>query len=295
MKVLIAGVTGMFGRALAGVLASSEGIEVRGASRPEFDITDPASVRRTLEAAGPDVVVNTAAYTAVDRAESESQLAFDVNSTGAGNLAGACKEAGARLVHISTDFVFDGKKGAPYLESDPTGPLNVYGRSKLEGELQVARILPGSIIVRTSWLYGSCGSNFVKSITRLAMEKDEIDVASDQVGGPTSAVDLAAAVLRLIDTDAEGIFHFSNSGQASWFEFAEEIVGVLRERGEALRVRSVRPVTSLDVPRPAVRPAYSVLDTSKYERATGSRPAPWREALRTFLDAETLETLLDDA
>jgi dTDP-4-dehydrorhamnose reductase len=291
MKVLVAGSNGMLARDLIAFLETDH--EVKGAARPGFDITDRASVHAAVEAAAPEVVINCAADTAVDRAETESELAFGVNRKGPRNLASVCREAGALLVHISTDFVFDGKKDTPYRESDPTGPLNVYGRSKLEGEEKVLEILPGSIIVRTSWIYGRHGRNFPKTITRLALERDEICVVTNQVGSPTYTTDLSQALLSLIEAGKPGIYHFSNKGGASRYEFASEIIGILKQKGAALRLKTIRPVTAVERPAGAVRPAYTVLDTAKYTRVTGKAVAPWREALERFLETTSLGSLVE--
>jgi dTDP-4-dehydrorhamnose reductase len=292
MKVFVAGSKGMLATDLLWLLEKDH--EVFKGSRPRFDITDINSVKEAIVGVRPDWVINCAAYTAVDRAETEPELAFKVNGMGPGNLASVCRDAGAGLVHISTDFVFDGKKNTPYRESDATSPVNTYGKSKLEGELKVREILPGSVIIRTSWLYGLNGANFVKTIIRLALERESLDVVLAQVGCPTSTGDLASGIVNLIEAGVQGIFHFSNEGVASRYDLAYEIVDILKQKGVPLKAKTLRPIVTESQPGLAIRPNYTVLDKSKYKKAAGKEIAHWREALKRFLDSYSLETLKED-
>ncbi len=264
-------------------LLEEKGEVVRG-DRPGFDIADIDVVRARLKDAAPDIVVNCAAYTDVDGAEKERELAFAVNGSGPGNLALLCAELKSRLVHISTDFVFDGEAGRPYGEESSPNPLSVYGRSKLEGERRVRETLDDHIIVRTSWLYGKGGGNFIETIATLAGEREELGVVYDQVGTPTSTVDLAEAIVNLIDRAGPGTYHFSNEGVCSWYDFAYEIVRNLRERGESLRLKRLRPILTEEYPTPATRPRYSVLDKAKYRSTTGMEIPHWREGVERYFE-----------
>ena len=254
-----------------------ESCQIHGVDLEEIDITKSTSVKNCFDSTRPQLVINCAAYTDVDSCETNRETALAVNGDGAGNLARACRDRNAKLVHISTDFVFAGKKDTPYLPDDPTGPLSVYGESKLAGETAVRQNLEDHIIIRISWLFGKHGKNFVSTIRRLARERESLEVVKDQVGSPTYAVDLAQAILHLVEVDAVGIFHFCNEGICSWYDFACEIV-----RQSSLPVE-VRPVGSDGFPRPARRPAWSVLDTGKYQKATRQSIRPWQEALADYL------------
>ena len=288
MKFFVAGAKGMLASDLIPLLEKKG--DVAKGDLPEFNITDIDCVRKRLKEVGPDIVINCAAYTAVDRAEEEEDIATAVNGTGAGNLALVCEELGVRLVHISTDFVFDGQINRPYVEEDITGPVSAYGRSKLEGERQISKALDDYIIVRTSWLYGANGNNFVKTISHLALEKDDLGIVYDQVGTPTYTKDLAEGLINLIDVKAEpGIYHFSNEGVCSWYDFACEIVKILQDRGESLELRLLRPIRTEEYPTPAVRPRYSVLDKAKYKRVVSKDIPYWRDGLiRYFNDSDLL-------
>ena len=279
-RVLVVGHRGMLGSALMTSLgAAASGAEVRGADLPEVDITDTRSVEAALDASRPEIVINCAAFTRVDDAESHVDEAVSVNGEGAGNVAAAAAARGTRVVHLSTDFVFDGAKDGPYLETDTPRPLSVYGRSKLEGERRVARATDDHLIVRTSWLYGPGGSNFVDTILGLARTKRELTVVTDQRGCPTYTRDLARAIWALCGADARGIVHAAGAGSCSWYEFACEIVA--RSPFEA----EVRPVTSEAFRRPAPRPANSVLDTTRLGQLTGYRFPHWTESLSHYLDS----------
>jgi len=276
MRVLVVGHKGMLGQDLMRIL---EGRHVlSGADCDELDIREIESVRACLKTHAPEAVINAAAYTNVDGAESEESLAHDVNAKGAGNVAMAARELGARTVHLSTDYVFDGKKAAPYLEGDPTGPINAYGRSKLAGELAVLEADPDALIVRTEWLYGKGGKNFVETIIRLAGERDRLTVVDDQRGSPTWTVHLAKGIERLMSAGATGIVHATNSGVTTWHKFAVRIIELAGIKG----VR-VDPITSDQLDRPAKRPRNSVLDGSKFARITGAPMPAWEEALKHYM------------
>jgi dTDP-4-dehydrorhamnose reductase len=248
----------------------------RGVYHHEMEITDPASVSKVLTELRPEVVINAVAYTDVDGCETERDRAFAVNGDGVRNLALTTREIGAKLVQVSTDYVFDGSKGAPWNEDDPVNPLSVYGRSKLAGE-ENARLNPDHLIVRTQWLYGLHGKNFVETMLRLGRERDEVSVVHDQVGSPTWTVYLASAIRALVEKDQRGTYHAANAGFCSWCDFARAI---FHEAGLKTRVR---PITTADLGRPAPRPGYSVLDCSKLTRDTAFVPEEWSEALKKYL------------
>ena len=256
-------------------------MQVRGVTSGELDITDGAAVAQVVEPGW--AVVNCAAYTAVDAAESDEDAAAAVNELGAANVARACARAGARLVHVSTDYVFAGDATAPYEVDAPTAPATVYGRTKRAGEIAVHRALPSAHVVRTAWVYSGAGSDFVATMRRLERERDTVDVVDDQIGSPTYAGDLAGGLLDLAAdaTVTVPTLHLTNSGQASWFELARAVfegVGADPER--------VRPCSSAQFVRPAPRPAYSVLSSRSWETAGLSPLRPWREGL-----AEALRTV----
>jgi len=270
--ILVVGANGMLGRDLLGLL----GATARGVDIDEIDITSLESTERIIRTLRPKTVINCAAYTDVDGCETNVETAMQVNAEGVAHLAMATREIGARLVHISTDYVFDGGKGSPYVEDDAPCPLGVYGESKLAGEMN-AGFNPDHLIVRTQWLYGHHGKNFVETMLRLASEKDELAVVSDQVGSPTWTVDLAGAVLALLKTGQRGVYHAANAGFCSWNEFAQAI---FQESGLSVKVNTM---TTDELNRPARRPLYSTLDCSKLERDAGFRAQPWRSALKTYL------------
>jgi dTDP-4-dehydrorhamnose reductase len=269
-RYLIAGAGGMLGHDLQHVLA---GREVRALGRTELDITDAASVADAVRDV--DVVINAAAHTAVDDAESHEDEAYAINATGAGLLAAAAADAGARFVQVSTDYVFRGDAAIPYPEDAPLDPLGAYGRTKAAGERLVREAHPGAHIVRTAWLYGEHGASFPRTMLRLASERDTVSVVTDQLGQPTWTRDLASAIAALLDADAPaGTYHGTNSGQASWFELARatfELAGLDPER--------VLPTDSSAFVRPAPRPAYSVLGHDAWARVGLAEPRDWREAL----------------
>jgi dTDP-4-dehydrorhamnose reductase len=267
---LITGASGMLGSDLQDALA---GRTVTALSRAQLDITDLEAVRRAVD--GHDVVINTAAYTKVDDAESHEAEAFAVNATGAENLAMATMKHGARLVQLSTDYVFDGSATSPYREDTALNPISAYGRTKAEGERLAVQANPNTYIVRTAWLYGANGPNFARTMLRLAASHDTVSVVTDQLGQPTWTLDLARQIVALTDSDAPaGIYHATNSGEASWFDFAR---AVFDEAG--LNPDRVTPTDSSQFVRPAPRPAYSVLGHDTWRLAGLSSPRDWREAL----------------
>ncbi len=268
------GAGGMLGRAVVDA-AAARGHDVHGATRAQLDVGDAAAVRRAVAAQRPQAVVNCAAYTDVDGAESDRAAAAAVNGDGAGHVAAATAEVGAAIVHVSTDYVFDGSKREPWLESDPTGPLGVYGETKLAGEHAVAAANPAHAIVRTAWLYGAGGRNFVDTMLALGAQREEVSVVTDQVGCPTWTGHLAGALVALAERPSQtGIHHIAAAGSCSWNELAREVFA------RAQIDCRVLPATSEDFPRPATRPAYSVLGT---ERADPLVLAPWRQGLAEYL------------
>jgi dTDP-4-dehydrorhamnose reductase len=251
--------------------------QVNGVDIKECDITDQKATLNTLLMMSPRLVINAAAYTQVDQCETDSEKAFKVNTEGVANLALACKEINAKLLHVSTDYVFDGRTRNPYREDDPVNPLSVYGRSKCKGEAAVQDLLDDFIIVRTGGLYGKQGVNFVNTIVKMAQQKDELRVVNDQWMSPTSTIDLSKAIGRLFEVSAKGIFHVVNSGFCSWYQFACKII---EARGNRC---TVIPISSEELERPAPRPAFAVLDCGKYTKVTGMALRPWEEALTDYL------------
>lgn len=276
MKVVVTGAKGQLGTDLVHLLAD-RGYEVYGYGREELDITNFEQVKQVISEVNPDVVIHAAAYTKVDLAESEPDQAFLINAYGTRNVAVLSEAVGAKLVYISTDYVFDGTANVPYNEFAPTNPLSVYGKSKLAGEQFVRDLHSKFFIVRTSWVYGKHGNNFVKTMLRLAQERDQLIVVHDQIGCPTYTVDLANCILELIQTEKYGIYHVSNSGHCSWYEFAKAI---FEEAGIEVKLN---PCTMKDFPRPAPRPAYSVFKHMALKLNGFSEMREWREALKEFI------------
>ncbi|MGH8283461.1 MAG: dTDP-4-dehydrorhamnose reductase [Gammaproteobacteria bacterium] len=284
MKVLIAGAGGQLGGSLLKTVAAD--YQIRAFMRTELDITDAKAVQQAVRGFRPDTIVNAAAYTAVDKAESECELAFAVNASGAENLAKAALESGARLIHLSTDFVFDGKKSSPYLPEDEMHPLGVYGASKAEGERRVRAVMGNAaVIIRTGWVYAAEGHNFVRTILRLLAEKESLGVIADQVGTPTWATSLAEAVWKIVKIPSiTGTYHFSDAGVASWYDFTVAIQEEALTAGLLKRAVPIRPIATEEYPLPAKRPAYSVLDKRSLIAATGMIPAHWQVNLRRMLE-----------
>jgi len=287
MKILITGAQGQLGCELS-AQGQSRGCRVQAPSEDDLDITDLEKVDRVIDLHQPDLVINTAAYTQVDKAESEETLTFEVNKTGCVNLARICAKNQIPLVHISTDYVFNGQKGTPYLETDPISPLGVYGRSKAEGEIEIRKHLKEHIILRTSWLYGIYGQNFVKTMLNLATSKPKIQVVSDQYGSPTNSADLALAILTLSDRlhsgldIAWGTYHYCGRGVISWHTFAEKILE-LAHLYEGLPTARVEPVATADYPTQVARPVYSALDCGRISKQFGIKPQPWQKSLETTI------------
>jgi dTDP-4-dehydrorhamnose reductase len=286
-RILLTGVTGQVGQDLQNTLAPLG--EVVSVGRDEVDFSQLEAVWRVMESAKPDVIVNSAAYTAVDKAESEPELAKRVNGLAPGILAKAAQEIGSRLVHISTDYVFDGSQSSPYLETDATHPLGAYGESKLMGEEAVRGACDSHMIVRTAWVYGVGGrGNFVKTMLRLGAEREELRVVTDQIGAPTWSKDLAEAIAQMIpklSNETAGTYHYTNSGVCSWYDFAVAIFEEASQLGFPLKIQRVVPITTPEYPTPARRPAFSVLSLKKTSELLGTYPPHWRASLRQMLAA----------
>ena len=276
--VLITGAAGQLGRAL--LATAGPGRRCVPVDRRSCDVADAGSIEAAMSTHRPTLVVNAAAYTAVDRAESEPEAAEQGNAVGPAMLAEACGRHGARLVHVSTDFVFDGRGHRPYRPDDPTGPASVYGRTKLEGERRVAEITEGrGLILRTAWLYDGSGRNFVTTMLRLMRERGDVRVIADQIGTPTSSTSLARGLWALVDAGAAGIHHWTDAGIASWYDFAVAIRRLGVERGLVAESVRVVPIATEEYPTPAVRPAYSVLDKRESWGVAGFVPMHWEASL----------------
>lgn len=284
MRIVVTGREGQVVRSMV-ERGSSAGHEVIALGRPELDLTSDADpIVEAIGSARPDIVVSAAAYTGVDKAEEEREIAFAVNERGAGAVARAARAAGVPLVHLSTDYVFDGSKAQPYTENDATNPSGVYGASKLAGEQAVAAEQPDSAILRTAWVFSPFGANFVKTMLRLAADRDSLGIVADQRGNPTSALDIADGVLAVAsnlvgdkDPDYRGIFHMTASGDASWAEFAEAVFEQSAKLGGPSA--AVKAISTADYPTPARRPANSRLDCARLERVHGVSLPQWRESL----------------
>jgi dTDP-4-dehydrorhamnose reductase len=291
-KILVFGAGGQLGRTL--LAGKHPRATIVGVDRESGDVTEPAAVRLALATHAPAAVVNAAAYTAVDRAESEPALAFAVNGDGPANLASACADAGVPLVHVSTDYVFDGTKEGAYTEDDRPNPTGVYGTSKLAGEQAVAAALPRAhLVVRTAWVFSDAGHNFVRTMWRLAREREVLRVVADQRGSPTPADDLAAALVAMTlslleDLRLSGLYHWAGRPATTWHGFAEAIVAEARRRGP-VATTSVEPISTADYPTAAARPLNAVLDTTKARLTFGLEPPDWRLALARVADSLAAE------
>ena len=277
--ILITGANGQLGQVIRTILSTEEAI-FKGR---ELDITDIEALREFVSNHKIETIINTAAYTAVDLAETESALAFHINSLGARNLALISQEFQIKLIHISTDYVFDGNNYKPYTEQDFTNPMSVYGKSKLEGEKSVLELAYSAYIIRTSWLYSGFGKNFLTNITRLAQERDSLSIVADQIGTPTYAPDLARAILELIPTlqpHNKQILHYSNQGVASWYDFAYEIINLQRINCK------LTPIPTTSYPTPATRPYYSILDKTLVTSLLQSPIPHWKTSLTQHLASE---------
>ncbi|MCX7816440.1 MAG: dTDP-4-dehydrorhamnose reductase [Syntrophales bacterium] len=276
MKILILGHRGMLGSDLTKRLSID--YEVTGIGRDYFDITSLPSCEKILREAKPDIVINAVAYTDVDKAENDRENCFQVNTQGVKHLAMLCGDKAIPLVHFSTDYVFDGTKSIPYTEEDTPNPVNVYGLSKAAGEKYIVQYCKDFLIIRTAWLYGQNGRNFVKTILEMAQKKKNLRVVSDQFGSPTWTWDLAGAVKLLLEGNKRGIFHITNRGSCSWYEFAKKILAFA-----GVTDVQVEPISSVQLNRPARRPQYSVLSNRKFAEATGKTLRFWQFALEEFL------------
>ncbi|MFT3988362.1 dTDP-4-dehydrorhamnose reductase [Aestuariivirga sp.] len=285
MRILVTGRNGQVATSLVEKAAQSPH-EVIVAGRPELDLEDPASVRRVIMDAKPDLVVNAAAYTAVDKAEQDEARAFAVNATGAGAAAEAAAKLAVPFIHLSTDYVYSGDKPSAYVETDAAGPLGVYGRSKLEGEAAVKAAHPSPLILRTAWVYSPFGNNFVKTMLRVGKDRPVLSVVDDQRGNPTSALDIADAILRLAREARDGgTYHLCGEGEVTWCGFARNIFELSKALGGPSP--EVKAITTAEYPTPARRPANSKLSTDLFAKRFGFRLRPWHEAT-----AETVERLL---
>jgi len=284
MKVLITGCYGQVGTELMS-LASDYDIEVVGFDHDTLDITCQKAVQDCMREEAPDVVINAAAYTAVDKAEDDVGMAKAVNATGVGYLAEACAQAEIPLVHISTDYVFDGSKELAYTEEDRVSPLGVYGETKLEGETLVRKICAKYYILRTSWVFSAHGNNFVKTMLRLASEREELGVVADQWGKPTSAREIANTIYAMLvsDKQAWGIYHIAQPDVTNWHSFATEIFDEARKQEISLQVAQVNPITTMDYPTPAQRPVNSELNCQKLQSTFGITLAPWIDSLKNVI------------
>lgn len=287
-KVLLLGAGGQLGQELN--RTAGPDVELHAMPRAQLDIADAGAVKECLATLAPDLILNAAAYTAVDNAESDAAAAHRGNAEGPGVLAQACAEASVRLIHISTDFVFDGSSSTPYTPATATAPLGVYGQTKLDGELAVQQALPSALILRTGWVYSSFGNNFVKTMLRFMAERDEMSVVADQVGTPTWAHGLAQAVWAAAGTNCSGLYHWSDAGVCSWYDFAVAINEEAVALGLLAKLIHVHPIPAADYPTPAQRPAYSVLDKSSSWRDFALQGVHWRAQLRDMLqDLKELE------
>ncbi|KWV91353.1 dTDP-4-dehydrorhamnose reductase [Erythrobacter sp. YT30] len=281
MRVLITGATGQLGGAL--LAAAPAGCDVTAISSVDVDLADSAMLRARLAVEAPALIINAAAYTAVDKAENDEQEAYDVNAKAVGIMAHAMAETGGKLVHVSTDFVFDGEANTPYLPDAKRDPLSAYGRTKAAGE---NHLRPEDLLIRTSWVYEAGGSNFVRTMLRLMREREELGVVADQIGAPTWATRLAQVIWQLVDRKAAGIHHYCDDGQTSWYEFAVAIAEEAHALGMIPRIPKIKPIATTDYSTPAARPSFSVLDCSSTHAILGEPPVPWRDNLKAMLASE---------
>ncbi|MBR8837333.1 MAG: dTDP-4-dehydrorhamnose reductase [Stigonema ocellatum SAG 48.90 = DSM 106950] len=283
--ILLIGSNGQVGKEVIQILDKSENIIAT--VRPTVDLAQANTLRSVIRETQPKIIINAAAYTAVDKAESEPEQALAINGTALEILAEETEKLGAFLIHISTDYVFDGNNSRPYKETDATNPLSVYGKTKLLGEEVIQQSCAHYLILRTAWVYGTFGkSNFVKTMLRLGGEREEIRVVADQIGSPTWAKNIAEAIAQIIpqlNSDITGIYHYTNSGVASWYDFAVSIFEEAQQLGFPLKVQRVIPITTAEYPTPAHRPSYSVLSCAKIAAVLGNHPPHWRLALRQML------------
>jgi dTDP-4-dehydrorhamnose reductase len=279
-KILVTGANGQLGSELRELSDQYPQYQFIFLSRDELDISDANKTLLLFKKTSPDFCINCAAYTAVDKAEIEKEAAYKINAEGVKNLAGAAKSCNTHFIHISTDYVFNGRSDKPYTEGHPTDPVNVYGHSKLQGEIAGLAENEESIIIRTSWVYSSFGNNFVKTMIRLMQSKKEINVVAEQYGSPTYAADLAQIIIQIINSKkwVPGIYHFSNEGETNWFEFAKAIKENINS------VCRIHPISTEQYPTPAKRPDYSVLNNEKIRRVYNVVPNHWRDSLAICLN-----------
>lgn len=281
MRVLITGASGQLGGALQRLAPAWA--EINAIDVDDCDLTDVPMLRARLTVEAPDLILNAAAYTAVDKAEGDENLARAINSEAVAAMVEAMAETGGKVVHVSTDYVFDGTASSPYVPDAPRNPQSAYGRTKAEGE---DHLRPEDVLVRTAWVYEAGGANFVRTMIRLMKERDELGVVSDQIGAPTWATGLARTIWGLVEKQASGTFHHSDAGVASWYDFAVAIGEEALARGLIARMPRIRPITTADYPTPANRPAFSLLDCRATREALGEEPVHWRTNLRLMLDEE---------
>lgn len=291
MKILVTGCNGQVGRSLTRLLAQRDAMVVIAADRDTLDITDNSAVAAFILANAPDIIINAAAYTAVDKAEDEVELAFAINSDGPKFIALAAQQIGATLLHISTDYVFAGDKQGLYQESDSPAPQSVYGESKLAGERAVMQSCDKHIIMRTAWVFSEHGNNFVKTMLRLAKTHDSLSIVGDQFGGPTYAGDIASALLTIADAIATqepieyGVYHYSGLPHVSWYEFADAIFDIAVNESLISNKPKLTPIPTQEYPTPAKRPANSMLDTAKITQHFGIEASDWKQVLNTNIHA----------
>ena len=288
MNVLITGAQGQVGKELS-LIATEKGFSVFAAGRADLDITQLENVESYINKIQPDIVINAAAHTAVDKAEDEKNLAFSINCDGAKNIALVCSKQNIPLLHISTDYVFDGSKVEPYTENDDVSPLGVYGTSKWQGEEAIRQNLSQHIILRVAWVFGAQGNNFVKTMLRLGQDRDELNVVADQFGGPSPAKDIAQTLITLVEQFQKnqsldwGTYHYCSSEKTTWYDFAVEIFEQAFELGILNKKIKVNPITTAEYPTPAKRPSNSMLDCSKLEATFGIDMPKWKDALKHVL------------
>jgi dTDP-4-dehydrorhamnose reductase len=284
-SILLIGNNGQVGTELQNILSSD--YQVIGLARPEIDLTQGHNLRQIIQAVQPEIIINGAAYTAVDKAESEAEIAHEVNAIAPQIIAEESQKLGSFLIHISTDYVFDGNSNYPYQETDITNPLSMYGKTKLAGEMAIQQACADYIILRTAWVYGTDGKgNFVKTMLRVGKDRLEVRVVADQIGSPTWAHDIADTISKIIPqltSEISGIYHYTNSGVASWYDFAVAIFEEAQKLGFPMQINQVIPITTPEYPTPAKRPAYSVLACGKISQLLGTYPPHWRQRLILML------------
>lgn len=284
-SILLIGSNGQLGTELQNFLSSN--YQVIAVTRPEIDLTQTDNLRKIIRETQPEIIINAAAYTAVDKAETEPEMATAINTTAPQIIAEESQKLGSFLIHFSTDYVFNGNSNYPYQESDITNPVSVYGQTKLAGEIAIQKACSQYMILRTAWVYGTYGkSNFVKTMLRLGKERPEVRVVADQIGSPTWAQDIALTITQIIPqltSEIAGIYHYTNSGVASWYDFATAIFEEAEKLGFPLKINQVIPITTPEYPTPAKRPAYSVLACQKISKILGTHPPHWRQRLILML------------